>query len=77
MDAGGLSVVGLTAAAVKVSWPDAYDGPVGQHVEQRRQPCDVLRGLGRHVADVGQLAARGQRALDAVVRLHPGGVCRW
>jgi hypothetical protein len=47
-----------------------------QHVEQRRQAYDVLRGLGRHVADVRQLAARSQRLLDPVVRPHPRGVCR-
>ena len=32
-------------------------GAVRQHMEERRQTRDVLRGLGCHVPDVGEISA--------------------
>ena len=49
---------------------------VRQQMEERRQARNVLRGFGCHFADVGEISAGSQRSLEAVMCLHPGGVCR-
>ena len=55
---------------------DHSAGAVRQHMEERRQARNVLRGLGGHVPNVGEISAGSQRSLEAVMCLHPGGVCR-